>query len=156
MKISDILVPIDFSEGSLRALDFALSLIEGKGEICLLHVVDSDFTARVAEEGLEDREALQTRMRNQAEKRLRDLAAAVAEPKPEISSMVVIGKPFSEILRIATDLDYQMIVMGRYGRPGTDLEKFLFGSTAEKVIRGAQIPVVSVPASREVRRSGEA
>ncbi len=155
MKISDLLVPIDFSEGSLRALDFALSLVEPGGEICLLHVIDSDFVTRIEEEGLGKREEVQKRMREEAERQLVDLAKSVSSPKPELTSMVVIGKPFSEILRVATDLDYQMIAIGRYGRPGTDLEKFLFGSTAEKVIRGAQIPVVSVPADQASKRGGE-
>ena len=56
--------------------------------------------------------------------------------------MVVVGIPFQEILRVAVDLDYPMIVLGK----GRDLEEMLFGSTAEKVIRGARIPVVTVPA----------
>jgi hypothetical protein len=43
MKIEDILVPTDFSPNSLRALEFAVSLMDPQGEFCLLHVIDADF-----------------------------------------------------------------------------------------------------------------
>jgi nucleotide-binding universal stress UspA family protein len=43
MKIEDVLVPIDFSTGSLQALDYALALVDPSGEVYLLHVIDADF-----------------------------------------------------------------------------------------------------------------
>jgi nucleotide-binding universal stress UspA family protein len=62
-----------------------------------------------------------------------------------MNSMIVVGKPFAEILRVAVDLDFEMIVLGIHGRHKSDIEQLLFGSTAEKVLRGAAIPVVCVP-----------
>jgi nucleotide-binding universal stress UspA family protein len=58
--------------------------------------------------------------------------------------MIVIGIPFAEILKIARDLDLPMIVMGVKGR-STPPEEVLFGSTAEKVLRGSRVPVLCVP-----------
>ncbi|MGH9900275.1 MAG: universal stress protein, partial [Pyrinomonadaceae bacterium] len=52
--------------------------------------------------------------------------------------------PFVEILKIARDLDLPMIVMGVRGR-STPAEDVLFGSTAEKVLRGTRVPVLCVP-----------
>lgn len=147
MKIEDLLVPIDFSHNSLSALEFAMSLVEPEGEICLLHVIDADFVVRVQEEGFGEKESVMTTLRERAEARLMELVQTVPDPKPTMTSMVVVGKPFSEILRVAADLDYHMIVLGKRGRRGSDLEEVLFGSTAEKVIRTSRIPVVSVPAS---------
>jgi nucleotide-binding universal stress UspA family protein len=49
MTIEDILVPIDFSPGSLRALDYALAMVDPGGEVYLLHVIDADFLARVSD-----------------------------------------------------------------------------------------------------------
>jgi nucleotide-binding universal stress UspA family protein len=49
-----------------------------------------------------------------------------------------------EILKITRDLDFPMIVMGMRGRSSPP-EELLFGSTAEKVLRGARIPVLCVP-----------
>ena len=45
----DLLVPIDFSAASVRALDFALALADARGEVVALHVVDADFVGRVAQ-----------------------------------------------------------------------------------------------------------
>jgi nucleotide-binding universal stress UspA family protein len=61
-----------------------------------------------------------------------------------IERMIVVGSPFVEILKIARDLDLPMIVMGVRGR-STPPEEVLFGSTAEKVLRGARVPVLCVP-----------
>jgi nucleotide-binding universal stress UspA family protein len=145
MKIKDILVPVDFSPNSLDALNFALSLVEPDGEICLLHVLDADFIARVIEEGFSESEAATSKLRREAETRLQEWINGVAEPRPRLEPMVVIGKPFAEILRVAGDLYYSVIVMGKRGRRQGDIEEILFGSTAEKVLRATRIPVVFVP-----------
>jgi nucleotide-binding universal stress UspA family protein len=145
MKIQDILVPVDFSPNSLRALDFAVSLIDQAGEIYLLHVIDADFIARLSQEGFSDLEAATARMRRKAEEQLQEILQGRPDPGPRMDSMVVVGKPFAEILRVAADLDFEMIVLGIHGRRRNDLEELLFGSTAEKVLRAARIPVVCVP-----------
>ena len=148
MKIEDVLVPVDFSPGSLRALDYALGLIDPSGEICLLHVVDIDFVARVSQEGFADATTAQERMRAQAEEQLREIAQQHVAAGVRIESMVVIGKPFAEILRIAADLDFSLIAMGICGQHQGGIEEILFGSTAEKVLRAAHIPVLCVPPAR--------
>jgi nucleotide-binding universal stress UspA family protein len=61
-----------------------------------------------------------------------------------IEKMIVVGAPFIEILKIARDLDLPMIVMGVKGR-STPPEEILFGSTAERVLRGSRVPVLCVP-----------
>ena len=62
----------------------------------------------------------------------------------DIEKMIVVGLPFVEILKIARDLDLPMIVMGIRGQ-STPAEEILFGSTAEKVLRGTRVPVLCVP-----------
>jgi len=145
MKIEDILVPIDFSTGSLRALDYALALIDPGGEVYLLHVIDADFLARVSAEGFCDAETARTQMQRKAEERLQQIAQEHAVSDIRLESMVVVGTPFTEILRIAVDLDFSLIVMGIRGQHQGGIEEILFGSTAEKVLRAAHIPVVCVP-----------
>jgi nucleotide-binding universal stress UspA family protein len=145
MKIRDILVPVDFSPNSLRALDFATSLIDREGEIYLLHVIDSDFVERLSQEGFSDPEAATAQIRRKAEVQLQEILQSRPDPEPRMDSMVVVGRPFAEILRVAADLDFEMIVLGIHGRRQKDLEELLFGSTAEKVLRAARIPVVCVP-----------
>jgi nucleotide-binding universal stress UspA family protein len=145
MKIEDILVPIDFSPGSLRALDYALAMVDPDGEVYLLHVVDADFLGRVSEEGFCDMETARTQLQRKAEEQLQDIARKFSSLNVRIESMVVVGKPFAEILRIAADLHFSLIVMGIRGRHQGGIEEILFGSTAEKVLRAARIPVVCVP-----------
>ena len=145
MKISDILVPTDLSLESLHALELALSLAGDEGEVCLLHVVDKGFIEQMAEEGFASEEVATARLREKAEQRLQEIVAAVPDPKPQIEPMVVVGRPFTEVLRIAGDLDFGMIVLATRGRRGADLEEMLFGSTAEKLIRASRVPVVCVP-----------
>lgn len=147
MKFQDILVPIDFSPNSLRALDFAVSLVEPGGEIYLLHVIDSAFVERLSEEGFSEAETAMSAMRTKAEARLEEVIGGLSSNEAQLDSMVVVGKPFSEILRVAVDLDFQVIVLGIHGRAAADIEELLFGSTAEKVLRGARIPVICVPAA---------
>ena len=62
----------------------------------------------------------------------------------DIEKMIVVGLPFVEILKIARDLDLPMIVMGIRGQ-STPADEILFGSTAEKVLRGTRVPVLCVP-----------
>lgn len=146
MKIKDVLVPVDFSLNSMRAVEFAFSLVGEDGELCLLHVIDADFVARLSEEGFSSPEAALNRLRERAEAKMQDVIKSLPEPHPQVESMIVVGKPFAEILRVASDLDFPMIVLGMHGNRAGDIEEILFGSTAEKVMRAAHIPVVCVPA----------
>ncbi len=148
MQIKDILAPVDFSPGSLRAVEFAYSLVDPEGEICLLHVIDSDFVAMLSEEGFEEADAAIERLRLRAEERLAEIAQRTPSDKIQVDTMVVVGKPFAEILRIANDLYFEMIVLSIRGRQQGTIEGLLFGSTAEKILRAASIPIVCVPTER--------
>ncbi len=147
MDITDILVPIDFSTNSLQALEFALSLVQQEGEVYLLHVIDIDFVTRLSEEGFSEEETAIAQLRRKAEEQLQQIIKEHTRPELNLNSIVVVGKPFAEILRVASELEFQMIVMGIHGRRKRNIEELLFGSTAEKVLRGTRIPVVCVPAS---------
>jgi universal stress protein A len=61
-----------------------------------------------------------------------------------MEAVIAWGIPFEEILRKAADTSASLIVLGTMGR-SADLERALFGSTAEKVLRSAPCPVLCVP-----------
>ncbi len=145
MQFKDILVPVDFSPGSLRAIEFAFSLIEPDGEICLLHVIDSDFIAKLNEAGFLEAETAIEQLRNKSEQSLAEIAKRTPSATIQVDTMVVVGYPFAEILRVANDLYFEMIVLSIRGKKQGSIEGLLFGSTAEKVLRGAQIPIICVP-----------
>ena len=144
VEINDILVPTDFSACSLRAVELALSLVSPSGEIYLLNVIDKVLLEKFEEHGLGKQEEATERMRARAEENLDSIIAGHESSSSKLNKMIVIGNPFVEILRIAKDLDFGLIVMGIRGG-GSPLEEILFGSTADKVLRGTRIPVVCVP-----------
>ena len=145
MNIKDVLVPVDFSPASLSAVDFAHSIISPEGEMCLLHVIDSDFIRQLSEEGLLDAETAIEKLRVTAEEKLAEIAKKFDGGQPQIDTMVVVGLPFAEILRVANDLFFEMIVLSIRGKHHGSIEGLLFGSTAEKVLRAARIPVICLP-----------
>ena len=139
-----ILVPIDFSPCSVNALRVALGLASPDGDLTLLHVIDQYFVEDAVAASLGTAEQIRERLRKQAEASFDATLADIDSGHVDVEKMIVIGSPFVEILKIARDLDLPMIVMGVRGR-STPPEEILFGSTAEKVLRGSRVPVLCVP-----------
>lgn len=138
--LTRILVPVDFSDCSLDALEYgALVAQRSKASIRMLHVLEPvsyglDFTLpRVAKRD-HDREAIT--------KRLSDLAAALTSAGLVSDFVVSGGLPADSILHAATTHDIGVIVMGTHGRRG--LSHALFGSVAEFVLRKSSCPVLTV------------
>lgn len=144
LKSPDILVPIDFSPCSVNALRVAVGIAAPEGDLTLLHVVDEEFINAAVVAGIGSSEELRTRLKEQAESNFSTVLEGIDTSQVDIEKMIVIGLPFVEILKIARDLDLPMIVMGIRGQ-STPAEELLFGSTAEKVLRGTRVPVLCVP-----------
>jgi nucleotide-binding universal stress UspA family protein len=136
-----ILCPIDFSPSALRALGYAASLaLEAGARVTVLHVVElppdlSDFpTAGVAE------------YRNSRfQHALAEVTGAIrstVDPKCPAEPLVLVGRSYREILRVAADQDADLIAMGVRGRGSLDL--LFFGSTANHVVREARCPVLTI------------
>lgn len=144
LKATDILVPVDFSPTSLNAVRVAIGIAEPEGDITLLHVIDQNFIDDAVAASLGKSEDITARLREQAEMSFTSALEGIEAGGVQIARMIVVGIPFVEILKIARDLDLPMIVMGVRGRTA-EAEELLFGSTAEKVLRGTRIPVLCVP-----------
>jgi nucleotide-binding universal stress UspA family protein len=144
LQATDILVPVDFSPTSLNAMRVAVGLAEPEGDITLLHVIDKSFVEDAVAAGMGSSDDITARLREQAESSFAAAFESVPAGAVSVERMIVVGSPFVEILKIARDLDLPMIVMGMRGR-STSTEDLLFGSTAEKVLRGARVPVLCVP-----------
>jgi len=114
------------------------------GDITLLHVIDESFVNDAVAASLGTTDDIRTRLRELAEANFSLTLQDLESGSVNIERMIVIGIPFAEILKIARDLDLPMIVMGVKGR-STPPEEVLFGSTAEKVLRGSRVPVLCVP-----------
>ena len=140
----EMLVPVDFSPCSVNALRIAIGMAAPEGDLTLLHVIDQQFIDDAVAAGLGSSEDIRNRLKEQAESNFSAMLEGIDTGQVDIEKMTVVGLPFVEILKIARDLDLPMIVMGVRGR-STPPEEILFGSTAEKVLRGSRVPVLCVP-----------
>ncbi len=143
---NSVLVPTDFSDASRFAFQWALSAVDHKQSVIIvLHVVDEATVETVTALQLATREEVVAKLRQRAEEQLLDYKRA-AVPEIEVDTIVSEGLPFLDIIRKAEDFAVDGIVMGKVGRRGP-VEKLLFGSTVEKVLRGARRPVIVLPES---------
>jgi nucleotide-binding universal stress UspA family protein len=139
-----ILVPTDFSKFSQNALTYAVAFAEKFGaEIVLLHVVQ-DLALFIPEAVLGTPavtppvEQFIAAAKTALERTVKELNLPGITIRPAVAE----GVPFEEIIRAARDQDVDLIVMGTHGHTG--LAHMLMGSVAEKVVRKAPCPVLSV------------
>jgi nucleotide-binding universal stress UspA family protein len=142
-KARRILVPVDFTESSDKALDCALLLADRlRASIVLVHVVE-----RIYAEGFLDTPAKRN-VRTEAHRRAREELDAVAESKSDhlvpIRHVVRHGVPKYEILLLAESMDVDLIILGR--PPRNPLSRLVFGSVSRALVDTAPCPVVVVPA----------
>lgn len=141
LKIKSILVPIDFSDTSKKALVYAVRMAEQFGAtITLLNVVEPVATPDFAYHPL----MLETNQIKEAAKT--QLAALVKKlnlPEKLIERTIVrFGAPFTEITEAARTLKVDLIIITTHGYTG--LKHVFLGSTAERVVRHAPCPVLTV------------
>ena len=143
VRIKSILVPIDFSPPSLKAMDYALNLAAStKAQITLLHVLEVVAMPEFAGYPLvlpTDATARSTRDELMRLAKQRGYTQSVLK---EIK--VRKGTPFHEITSAARMLKVDLIVLATHGYTG--VKHVLLGSTAERVVRHANCPVLVVPA----------
>ena len=141
MKIRRILYPTDFSENAAAAWPYALRMAEQMGAtLLLLHVTPGPYPAPETFLAPEQWAGIFAAQRKEAEAQLKALASTAPGVKVEI--LVGRGVPFLEITRVAADQKADLIVMGTHGRTG--LAHALIGSVAERVVRMAPVPVLTV------------
>jgi nucleotide-binding universal stress UspA family protein len=138
-----ILCPVDFSNASLAALDYALKIAEQPGiDVTVLHVlellVEDEPGARIA--GFDVPEFRRYLEQDARDRLQRVVSERAREPRPH--EEVVGGRAWREILRVAEEEHADLVVMGVRGRNPVDLA--LFGSTTQHVVRGATVPVLVV------------
>jgi universal stress protein A len=134
-----ILVPIDFSHNSERALDYACDLASKLGStVHLVHAIGSPPSAlqtSLTEDIIEN-------LMNEHREALDKLVAARTTTTSFGASMVEVGDPRDTIVTAAKTVGADLIVMGTHGRRG--LSRVMMGSVAEDVIRHAPCPVLAV------------
>ena len=145
IKLQKILCPIDFSENSLEALKYAAhTALKENATVYLIHIVDSrvyDYGGPIYEPVIP---AMKSKIDQASKDRLRDklLEKVPKEIRDRVEMVISFGVPFVEIIRAARDYDVDLIVMGTQGRTG--VSHILIGSVAERVVRKAPCPVLTV------------
>ena len=139
MEIKNVLVPVDFSENSRKILDAAgYFSATFQAQLHVVFVVQSfdDYSgffvphmpvAKFEEE-----------MIQAAEQKMEQFLSE----KKNIKAKVLVGDVAEEIIRHAEDSHMDLIIMGTHGYKG--LEKVMFGSVAEKVVRSSPCPVMTI------------
>jgi len=136
----DILVPTDGSDGASAALDEAVDLAAAfDATVHSLYVVD--VAAVGSEAGAVD---LVESFEQMGEDAVDAAATRARDAGVEATGAVRTGSPHRAILDYAEDTGIDLVVMGTHGRTG--LERYLLGSVTEKVVRTAEMPVLTVRA----------
>ena len=145
--IKKILVPLDFSECSRHAFYYALDMASAGGaELILLHVIDVELLDTISGLKLCSKAKAKKSMERNAKKEFDRLRKEAAKKLGRATSGEIIeeGIPFLHILHKTKDLDADLIIMGSFGT-SSPMKRLFFGSTAEKVLRASQIPVLCIP-----------
>jgi len=153
-----ILVPVDFSPCSEEAFRIALTLAKTfQSEMLLLHVIDTSTLAAFNRLGLlavpSDAQAQKRRLRHHARLNTRRLLDSEATEGVKITRVLAEGVPFMEIAKMVRVEKINLVVLGSYGGRSESVDKIFFGSTAEKVVRTAGCPVLTVPLPPAPKRS---
>lgn len=137
----EILVPTDGSDAAAAALEFALSLAdEPDATVHVLAVVDvTDDPLTFDAELVHDLERAKARL-------VEEIAAAYADHDADVTGTVRRGRPARTIVDYVDERDIDLIVLGRTGRSErTKRTPALLGSTSDRVVRTAPVPVLVVP-----------
>ena len=141
-RIKSILVPIDFSASSKKALDYAVTFArQFKAKLTLLHVVEPIATPDFAASfplAMEDDKLMAATM-----KELEAVVKAARIPRGAVEKILVrFGRSFHEIAGAARTRKVDLIIISTHGYTG--LKHALLGSTTERVVRHAPCPVLVV------------
>ena len=143
MPLKRILVPVDFSDASLGALDYAVELAQTAGsELTVLFVVEPVYYATPADlyGASANLSMLLEEQQRIGREQLESLGRQLKRRKVKFRTQLESGIPYQVIVERAEKLKADLIVMPSHGRTG--LKRILIGSVAERVVRLAHCPVL--------------
>ncbi len=141
-----ILCPVDFSQHSERAMAYAGALAQRFGaDLTVLHVIYDPLDITCSHIPHPPLEQLREEMMRDAAHVLQSRVGRTLRFLPRAKTVVMAGTPYRQIIRYAQEHHADLIVMGTQGLSG--LDRLIMGSTAERVVRMAPCPVVSIRAA---------
>lgn len=143
IHLQRLLLPTDFSDYARAAVDYACTLAEKfHAELHLVHVLETHISTIPQMSMAFAMPQYSEEARQAADKTLHEYLDAEWVKNQHVLHAVLKGEPFLEIIRYAREKDIDMIVLATHGRTG--LAHVLMGSVAEKVVRMAPCPVLTV------------
>ncbi len=158
MPIKRVLVPVDFSGDSLNALAYARELVKPfKAEVVLVHVVEPIYYAAPADMYMTSPNlaSIIEEQQQVAAQQLKRLAGDLEKKGHRVRTVLKNGSPAQVIIDTAERTAADLIIMATHGHTG--LAHLFMGSVAEKVVRTAACPVLTVRSTllkRRQRRKG--
>jgi len=138
IQLHKILVPIDFSECSKKALAYANALArQFQASVHLLHVQGTPTPIPA----IIDFPIIDPETKHEAERRLHEMAR-ILDPSISRQMTIVPGKPEEEIVRAIDETNIDLVILGTHNRGA--LQHWLLGSISERVLRHASCPVLIV------------
>lgn len=142
-RFERILLATDFSDYSEVACEYAVTLAKTfNSSLLVLHVINEPVDLRGFYVPHISFEQLEQEIESGATKMLETFCQENLKDFSGYETMVIAGVPYEEIIRMATEKESSLIVIGTHGRTG--LDHLIFGSTAERVVRGAPCPVMTI------------
>jgi nucleotide-binding universal stress UspA family protein len=151
--VTKILVPTDFSEPSMKGLDYAIDLARRlHAGVVIVHVVEPfQYMGPLDIYGTLPNTAMWlSEQRKAAKTQLAGLEKSLKKRRIKFQTVLSTGAPHQQIVDAAKKLEADLIVMATHGRSG--LSHLLLGSVAEKVVRTALCPVLTVRDFKSSRR----
>lgn len=143
IRFEKILTAIDFSENSELAFDYALTMAtQFNSELTIMHVINEPVDLRGFYVPHISFEQLEKEIEEGAVKMMESFCSTRLGSFSNYTTAIVTGIPYDEITRKADQIGASLIVLGTHGRTG--LDHLLFGSTAERVVRSAGCPVMTI------------
>ena len=141
--IQKILVPIDFSDYSKKALQYSIDFAKQfNAEIILVYVIEPLMYPADLSMGQMVIPQSTVNLSEKSKIELELLAKNEIGDQLNFDVLVKTGKPFIEIIETASETDSDLIIISTHGHTG--VEHLLFGSTSEKVVRKAPCPVLTL------------
>jgi len=142
-NIKKVLVPIDFSDYSKSSLRYSVNFVRCfKADLILIYVIEPVIYPPDFSMGQIAVPAVDAEIDKRAYEELNKLAKTEVPADMNVRTIIKTGKPFVEIIETAAEENIDLIIIATHGRSG--VEHILFGSTADKVIRKAPCPVLTV------------
>ncbi len=150
-----ILVPVDFSDSALQALDYAIDLARKfKAELVVVHVLEPVYYPGAGDMyGVYDMSSAYREIERAGREQLAHLASQLRAKRLSVRTLLLVGSAPYAIAEAAKKQKADVIVMSTHGRTG--LAHVLLGSVAEGVLRTATCPVLTVRRGKSTKKAAQ-